>query len=71
MAKTLSDQIRAAVKNAPCTQYQISQATGISQSNLSRFVRGKAGLSLPSLDLLCAALELEIVQRKPKHGKRL
>lgn len=59
--KKLSDQLRAAVLNAPQSRYEISKATGISEGNLSRFVHGAAGLSLDSLDRLCDYLGLRVV----------
>jgi DNA-binding Xre family transcriptional regulator len=59
--KAFSDQLRAAVLNAPASRYEISKATGISEGNLSRFVHGAAGLSLASLDRLCDYLGLRVV----------
>lgn len=63
-----SDQLRAAVLNADVTRYRISKATGISESILSRFVRGDAGLSMEYVDRLADYLELRLVgpKRKPK-----
>jgi hypothetical protein len=52
MAKSLGDQIRAAVRNSGQSRYRICNATGISQANLSRFVRGLAGIELESLNRL-------------------
>jgi hypothetical protein len=68
MAKkpTFTDALREAVRKAPVTRYKISQATGISQANLSRFVHGACGLSLPSVDALCEFLDLSFVESKPK-----
>ena len=51
------------------TRYKISQATGISQANLSRFVHGTRGLSMESLDALCGFLGLSLVQAKHKGSK--
>ncbi len=63
----MSDQIRAAILAAPVSRYQISKATGVAEANLSRFVAGKSGLSLDSIDLLGEYLGLRIVvDRKPK-----
>ena len=49
MAKNLlfRDQLREAVLNAEVTRYRISKETGISESILSRFVRGEADHSVP------------------------
>jgi transcriptional regulator with XRE-family HTH domain len=70
MAKkpTLSESLRAALKNSPETRYQISRATGISQAQLSRFLHGKVGLTLANLDLLCNHLGVQIVG-PDKKGK--
>jgi hypothetical protein len=65
-----SDQLRAAVENAEETRYRISKATGISESILSRFVRGDAGLSMESTDLLCAHLGLRLVGPKVRATKK-
>jgi len=59
--RRFSDQLRAAVENARVTRYRISKATGIPESNLSRFVHGEAGLSMESVDRLAAFLQLRIV----------
>ena len=70
----LSDQIREAVLRAGKTRYRIALETGISESLLSRFVRGKAGLSMESIDKLCeligARLEWEDRGPQPKRPKR-
>ena len=61
-----TETLREAVRTSPVTRYKISQATGISQANLSRFVHGTGGLSLPSVDVLCDFLGLSLVESKPK-----
>jgi hypothetical protein len=66
--KTLSDQLRQAVRDAGCSRYAISKETGIDQSVLSKFVTGERGLSSDSADLLCEFLELDLVKRP--RGKR-
>jgi plasmid maintenance system antidote protein VapI len=68
MAKqtSFSDQIRAAVLEADETRYRISKATDIPEGNLSRFVHGHAGLSLESLDRLCAYLGLRVEKSRSK-----
>ena len=60
----LSDQIRRAIMEAPLTRYRIAKVTGIDQAVLSRFVAGKVGLSMATLDALADALGLDIVARK-------
>ena len=64
--KLFTETLRNAVRNAPVSRYQISQATGISQANLSRFVHGACGLSLPSVDTLSEYLGLSLVETAQK-----
>jgi hypothetical protein len=69
-----SDQLRAAVLNADVTRYRISKDTGISESILSRFVRGDAGLSMEYVDRLCERLDLRLVgpvsaKKRPKNER--
>jgi len=70
MKQSFSDQFRAAVLNADETRYKISKATGISESILSRFVRGKAGLSMDYMDRIAEHLGLEVVARPRKRRTR-
>ncbi len=59
---TLSDQLRQFIETADVSRYRISQQTGISQSLLSRFMHGTAGLSVDSLDKLGEALDLQLIK---------
>lgn len=68
MGQSFSDQIRSAVKKSGETYLGISEETGIPQPNLSRFMNGRSGLSLKSLDLLAEHLGLQVVA-KPKSRK--
>jgi transcriptional regulator with XRE-family HTH domain len=62
--KPLSDQLREAVLNCGQTRYRIAQETGITEGQLSRFVRGHSRMTLDTLDILAAYLNLEVVRRK-------
>jgi hypothetical protein len=67
----LSDQIRQAVARCGHSRYAISQATGIAESTLSRFVAGERGLPMKTLDKLAAYLDLHIAtgtRRRTKKG---
>ena len=66
---SLSDQIRAAILAAPVSRYQISKVTGIPEGNLSRFVAGKSGLSLASVDRVGEYLGLQIVVAPKRKAK--
>jgi hypothetical protein len=70
MKRSFSDQFRDAVLNAEETRYKISKATDISESILSRFVHGKAGLSMDYMDRIAAHLGLEIASKLKKTRKR-
>jgi len=78
----LSDQVRRAVDSCGASRYRLSKATGLSQSQLSRFMAGHIGLSMHALDMLADVLQLRIVVggpaavpplgrpgRKPKKGR--
>lgn len=69
----LSEQVRQALARCGKSRYRISQQSGIPAPTLSRFARGLAGLSLPTLDALAACLGLEVRVAKsgrPKPRKR-
>ena len=69
MTKTrfkLSDQIRQAVDGSGLSRYRICKLARIDQASLSRFMMGKVGLSLPTLDALAGFLGLRIVADEPK-----
>jgi transcriptional regulator with XRE-family HTH domain len=69
MSRTISDQIRAAIKKSGMTRYRLSKETGIDQAALSRFVHGAAGLSLEAIDRIGAVLGLEVVSKGTKKAK--
>lgn len=57
----LSDQIRRVIDSSGMSRYAIAKAIGLDQSVLSRFMAGKSGLSVPTLDRLGVLLKLEVV----------
>jgi hypothetical protein len=61
--KSFSDQIRAAVDASELSRYRICKEIGISESTMSRFMAGKGGLSMGSLDPLASLLGLEIATK--------
>lgn len=68
--KRISDQLREAIERSGKTRYRISVETGITQSQLSRFVNDPAvSLSLANIDKLCEYLGAELVL-KAEHAKR-
>jgi len=62
-----SDQLRRAISQSGLSHYAICQATGINKAALSRFVNGKMGLSLESIDRIVAVLSLRL--EAPKRRK--
>ena len=70
--KKFSDELRRAIEQSDKTRYRISQETGIAESVLSRFMHGRSGLSMESIDLICGCLGLRLVaedRSKEKKGK--
>jgi ribosome-binding protein aMBF1 (putative translation factor) len=70
----LSEQIRQAIDASGVSRYRIGKEIDVSESSLSHFMAGRAGLSQAALDRLGMFLGLEIVAKvkgeKVKHGKR-
>lgn len=66
---TFTNQIRHALENCGQTRYRVAKETGLSESQLCRFVGG-AGLSMDSLDTLAEYLGLQIVVQKPNRKGR-
>jgi transcriptional regulator with XRE-family HTH domain len=64
--KPFSDEIREAIDSSGMSRYAICKATGLPQSAMSRFMSGKVGLSLASLDALAEFIGLHAVIRRPK-----
>jgi len=63
------DAIREAIEASGKTRYRIWKDTGISESQLSKLMRGKRGLSIEALERLAEYLDLEVVIRKRKRSK--
>jgi len=65
----LSEQLRDAIEKADVSRYEISKATGVSQSTLSKFVLGtRPGLSFDAMGRVGEYLGLVIVKKQPKKG---
>jgi transcriptional regulator with XRE-family HTH domain len=64
----VSDQLRKAIKTSGISRYAISQATGIEQSGLSRFMAGKT-LSLDVVDTLAKYFKLSLMPTKSSRVK--
>ena len=78
MSKTrtqFSDQIRQAVEASGLSRYRICKDAGIDQAAFSRFMAGKVGLSMPTVDALADVLGLDVVACKridaAKSGRKV
>jgi DNA transposition AAA+ family ATPase len=68
---SLTDQLRQLIEDAEITRYQLWQQTGIDQAVLSKFVNGKGGLSMESLDKIGELLNLQITTKpSPAKGRK-
>jgi len=63
--KRLTDQVRRAIEKSGVSRYRICREAGIDQASISRFMAGKTGLTLASLDRLADVLGLDVVARGP------
>jgi transcriptional regulator with XRE-family HTH domain len=61
--KKLSEQIRHAIETCGKTRYQIAKETGVDAATLCRFVKGRHGLSLDTLDRVAECIGMEIIVR--------
>lgn len=50
----ISERLRTAILDATENRRRIAQGTGVSESILSRFVRGEQGITLRTADTLAA-----------------
>jgi hypothetical protein len=66
MGYSLEDQVRQAIERSGKSRYWLWKQTQIDQSALSKFVAGKAGLSVQSVNALLDALGLEVKLVKKK-----
>jgi len=64
---TLSDKMRRAILESGLSRYRIAKESGVDHAALSRFMAGKVGLSLASLDRMADVLGLDLVARGPSR----
>lgn len=65
-----SQQLRKVIDASDRSRYMICKELDFSESVMSRFMSGKCGLAMPTLDRLCELLELELVPRKRKGARK-
>ena len=64
MEMAFSDEIRRAIEESGVTRYRIWKDTGVPQATLSRFMSGKGGLAMDSLEKVGDYLKWKIKSRK-------
>lgn len=62
----LSRAIRTAIEGSALSRYEIAKRSGVTEASLSRFMNGKVGLSVESIEKLAPVLGLQIVVRKKR-----
>jgi len=63
------DAIRKAIDKGAKSRYRIWKDTGISESHLSKLMRGERGLSIEAAERLAEYLNLEITIRPKRREK--
>ncbi len=69
MAK-LHDQIRKAIIRSKKSRYALSKECGISEGQLSLFMKGRRGIGIDALERLADCLEYEITIKPKQKRKR-
>lgn len=65
----VSEQLRLAIETAEISQYELARRIDLDKSVLSRFLHGKSGLSVQSIDAICQELGLELKKKRPLKEK--
>ncbi len=62
----LTEQLRQAIDNSGLTRYRIAKDTGVSESTLSLWYRGRRRIPSKVLDAVGTYLRLKLVREEPK-----
>ena len=65
----LSQQLRDAIDASGMSRYAICKATGIDQAAMSRFMAGRAGMTLANIDAVFQLLELDVMPKTTSSRK--
>lgn len=68
--KSLSDQLRAAIRDSDKTIYRIAKDCDIAESHLHFFLNGQKGLGVDRIDRLGKYLQLELRKKTSKKPKK-
>jgi transcriptional regulator with XRE-family HTH domain len=67
-APSVTDQLRERVRETGQTMTEIARRSGVSLSQVSRFMRGERDLTGDSINKLCAALGLKLAEEGAGPG---
>jgi len=67
---TILDQVIRAIEESGITRYELAKRTGVSESALSRLVRGERSISVETLERLAEELGLELRISKKKSPRK-
>jgi ribosome-binding protein aMBF1 (putative translation factor) len=62
----VSEAIRKEIEKCGWSRYELAKRAGVEQATLSRFMAGKCGLAMRTVDKLADVLGLELKKRKGK-----
>lgn len=62
--KTISDQLKTAIKRSGKTKYALAQESGVAWAQISRFMDGERDLRLESAARLAESLNLKLTGKK-------
>jgi len=62
LSGAIAEQLRAAFHESGRRQSDVGEAAGVSQSQLSKILRGVRVPDVDTLDAICAALQLDVVE---------
>jgi plasmid maintenance system antidote protein VapI len=65
--KRFGDQLRDAVDASGMSRYAICKAIDLPESSMSRFMTGKGGVSMDTLDKLAELLGLSVASRSRRR----
>lgn len=66
---SIKQQLEAYMRGSGKSAYRICKDTGLDQAAMSRFLSGKQGFDLSTIDKLADYLDLELTHRKPPSNK--
>jgi transcriptional regulator with XRE-family HTH domain len=67
---TVTETLKEAIRASGRSLNQLAKASGVGSDRLSRFMRGRRGLTNEAIDSLCTALGLRLVgPEEPPAGK--